>query len=71
MEKILKKFKRKSPNKTYVKDQSVVPKTQKNETPKKQAKGIKNNNFVLKVLLDGVYDEECHLSKLRGLCLTF
>ena len=31
MEKILKKFKRKPPNKTYVKDQSVVPKTQENE----------------------------------------
>ena len=67
MEKILKKFKRKSPIKTNVKDQSVVPKTQKNETPKKQAKGIKSNNFFLKVLLDGVHDEESHLSKLRGL----
>ena len=58
MEKILKKFKRKSPKKQVkgITECSIVH---------SQAQ-IKRDNFVLKVLLDGVYDEESHLSKLRG-----
>ena len=58
MEKILKKFKRKSPKKQVkgITECSIVH---------SQAQ-IKRDNFVLKALLDGVYDEESHLSKLRG-----